>query len=85
MITPSDSSAVPAQYNAVPVQSLNIQAPQEDLSAAVSEAMSTALSRQPLAEALLASPVGFATDGYDIQAGYSGTWGVDKEPDVAGP
>ena len=85
MITPADSPAAPAQYNAVPVQSLDIQAPQADLSAAVSASMSVAMSRQPQTEALLQSAAGFASEGYDIDGGYGGTWGTDMEPTVAGP
>lgn len=85
MITPSDSPSAPAQYNAVPTTQQDIQAPQADLSAAVAASMSTALARQPQTEALLSSAAGFASDGYDIDAGYAGTWGTDKEPTVAGP
>lgn len=86
MITPSDSPSAPAQYAAVAVTGQNIQAPQEDLSAMTAAAVSLANGpRQAQTETLLSSPQGFATDGYDIDAGYSGTWSNDVEPTVAGP
>jgi hypothetical protein len=83
MITPADSPAAASQYNAVAVQPLDIQAPQADLSGAVSAAMSEALSRQPQAEAVLNSPQGYGD--FDVTGGYTGTWGSAPEPDVAGP
>lgn len=83
MITPADSNAAPAQYNAVAVTSQDIQAPQADLSGAVSAAMSEALSRQPEALALLSSAQGYGD--FDVTGGYTGSWGAVPEPDVAGP
>lgn len=93
MITPSDSPSAPAQYAAVPVQSLDIQAPQDDLTGLVNAAGALAGAgivypegpRQMQTETLLSSPQGFASDGYDIDAGYAGTWPNDVEPTVAGP
>ena len=93
MITPSDSPSAPEQYAAVPVTGQNIQAPQADLTAAVEAAGRLAGAgviypqgpRQAQTETLLSSPQGFATQGYDIDAGYSGTWSGDVEPTVAGP
>lgn len=93
MITPSDGPSAPAEYAAVPVSSHNIQAPMDDLTATFNDANALAGAgvlygqgpRQAQTETLLSSPQGFATKGYDIDAGYSGTWGNDMEPDVAGP
>jgi hypothetical protein len=85
-VTPSDSPAAPAQYADVAVSSFNIQAPQDDLTAAVNEAEAVAGGpRQAQTNALLSSPRGFATGGYSVDAGYPGTWGTDMEPGVAGP
>jgi hypothetical protein len=97
MITPADSNSAPAQYDAVPVQSMDIQAPQADLSGAVAAAGALAGAgvvypqgpRQAATEALMQSPQGFASEGYDIDAGYSGggggDWPNDIEPTVQGP
>ena len=93
MITPSDSPSAPELYNAVPVQDMNIQAPQADLTGAFNAANDLAGAgvlypvgpRQAETEVLLSSPQGFATEGYDIDAGYAGGWPNDIEPTVAGP
>ena len=83
MITPADSPSSPADYAAVPVQGMDIQAPQADLAAAVEAA--GALSgagivypqgpRQAQTEKLIQSPPGFGD--FDITAGYSGDGGDD--------
>jgi len=85
MITPSDSPSAPAQYAAVPASMFDIQAPQADLTALVDAANATAGPRQAQTETLLSSPQGFASQGYDIDAGYAGTWSSDVEPSVDGP
>ena len=98
MITPSDTPSSPSNYESVTPHGqgpapYNIQAPQQDLTAAVAGAGAITGAgivygmgpRQQQARALMESPQGFASQGYDIDAGYPGTWGTDKEPDVAGP
>ena len=93
MITPADSPSSPEDYNAVPVSMTNIQAPQEDLTGLVNAAGAIAGAgivypqgpRQAQTETLLSSPQGFATEGYDIDAGYAQGWPNDVEPTVAGP
>jgi hypothetical protein len=80
MITPSDSASSPADYAAVPVQSMNIQAPQADLSGAFDAANAVAGAgvlypqgpRQAQAEALLSG-----ADGPSVTAGYCGGGGED--------
>jgi hypothetical protein len=93
MITPSDDASAPAQYDAVPVQDFNIQAEQPSLAKAFSAANAVAGAgvlypagpRQAQTETLLSSPQGFATEGYDIDAGSASGWPNDIEPTVAGP
>jgi hypothetical protein len=93
MITPSDDASAPAQYDAVPVQEFNIQAEQPSLAREFGAANAVAGAgvlypagpRQAQTETLLSSPQGFATEGYDIDAGFSGRWPNDVEPTVAGP
>ncbi len=96
MITPSDSPSASAQYDGVPVQSMDIQAPQADLSGVVAAAGALAGAgivypqgpRQAATEMLIASPQGFASEGYNIDAGYSGGgggWPNDIEPTIQGP
>jgi hypothetical protein len=83
VITPSDSVSAPELYAAVPVQDANIQAPQSDLAGAFDAATSLAGpggARQVMTEALLASPSGFATGGYDIDAGFAAGWDSNVEP-----
>jgi hypothetical protein len=93
VITPADSPSSPEQFNAVPVSSFNIQAEQQNLAAAVEAAGRLAGAgvvypqgpRQAETVTMLQSPQGFGSNGYDIDAGYSGTWPADVEPTVAGP
>lgn len=88
MITPSDSASAPSQYDAVPVQDMNIQAPQADLSGAFNAANAVAGAgvlypvgpRQAQTETLLSSPQGFAIEGYDIDAGSTSGWPSNIEP-----
>jgi len=88
MITPRDTPSAPAQYDAVPVQDMNIQAPQEDLAATFDAANALAGAgvlytqgpRQAQTEVLLSSPQGFASEGYDIDAGYAAGWDTNVEP-----
>lgn len=83
MITPADSPSSPSDYNAVPVTGLDIQAPQDDLGAAVAGAVSTAMARQPETSALLNSAAGMGD--FDVTSGYTGTWGSVPEPATEGP
>lgn len=81
MITPSDSASAPAQYDGVPVQDMNIQATQDDLSGAFHSA--TAVSapggpRQSSTETLLSSPRGFGA--HSIDAGSSPGFDADVAP-----
>jgi len=91
MITPADSAAAPAEYNAVPVSGFDIQAPQDDLTEAMNAAGAITGAgvvypkgpRQTETVALLNSAQGVGD--FDIMSGYTGTWGSMPEPDVAGP
>jgi len=98
MITPADSPSSPSNYEAVTPHGqgpapYNIQAEQQDLTGLVNAAGALAGAgivypmgpRQSETEVMLSSPQGFALQGYDIDAGYGGTWGTDMEPDVQGP
>lgn len=86
MITPSDSASAPEQYAAVPVQPMDIQAPQADLSATFDAASSLTGAgvlypsgpRQAQTEALLNSAQGFGE--FDVTAGYTGDWPANVEP-----
>jgi hypothetical protein len=86
MITPSDSASAPAEYNAVPEQDMNIQAPQDDLSGAFNASIAVAGSgvlypqgpRQAQTEALLTSPRGFGA--YNIDAGSAPGYDADVAP-----
>ena len=88
MITPADTPSSPSDYAAVAVQPMNIQAPQQDLSAAVAAAGALAGAgvvypqgpRQSMTETLMQSPQGFALDGYDIDAGFAADWPNNVEP-----
>jgi hypothetical protein len=83
MITPSDSASAPAQYDAVPVQGTDIQAPQQDLSGTFAAATALAApgsERQTMTESLLSSPPGFATEGYDIDSGFAAGWDTNVAP-----
>lgn len=80
MITPPDSPAVPGEYAAVPVQPMNIQAPQEDLAAMVQAAVALAGPggpRQQESETLLSG-----ADSAHVTAGYSGGGGEDWSSEV---
>jgi hypothetical protein len=89
MITPSDSASAPEQYAAVPVQSMDILAPQQDLAATLDAANALTGSgvlypqgpRQAATEALLSSPAGFGE--FNVTAGYSGGGGEDWPGDVS--
>lgn len=83
MITPADSNSAPAQYDAVAVTAQDIQAPQPDLTGAVSAAMAEAMSRQPQTQVLLHSDQGYGD--FDITGGYTGSWGTVSEPAHEGP
>jgi hypothetical protein len=90
MITPSDTPSSPAGYDGVTPSGTaprpapyDIQAPQGDLTGAFNAANAVAGAgvlyprgpRQAMTETLLSSPQGFATEGYDIDAGYHGGGG----------
>jgi hypothetical protein len=96
-VTPSDTPSSPAGYAEVTPHGqgpapYDIQAPQDDLSGMVAAA--GALSgagivypqgpRQAMTETLMASPAGFAVDGYDIDAGYHGG-GTEEWPNNIEP
>ena len=88
MITPRDTPSAPAEYDAVAVQDMNIQAPQTDISGAFNAANALAGSgvlypigpRQSMTETMLSSPQGFAVEGYDIDAGFAAGWDTNVEP-----
>jgi len=83
MITAADDASAPGPYDAVPVQGMNIQADQPDLAGAVNAATAMAApgsARQAMTETLLSSPPGFATEGYDIDSGFSAGWDTNVEP-----
>lgn len=80
MITPADSASAPDQYAAVAVQSMNIQAEQQDLSAVTAAAVSEANGpRQDQAAVLL-----HGDDSPSVTAGYAGGageyWTSDPRP-----
>jgi hypothetical protein len=91
MITPSDTPSSPADYAAVAVQPMDIQAPQDDLSGlcAAAERLTGAGvlypqgPRQAATEALLKSPQGYAD--FDITAGYSSGGGDNGWPNDVTP
>jgi hypothetical protein len=88
MITPSDTPSSPENYAGVPVQEMNIQAPAPDVSGALSQANADAgagvlypqSTRQSETRQLLESPAGFASDGFDIDAGSAFGWPNNVEP-----
>lgn len=97
-ITPADTPSSPAGYASVTPHGqgpapYNIQAAQDDLSAAVAAA--GALSgagivyprgpRQQMTETLMQSPAGFAVNGYDIDAGYHGGDATEEWPNNVEP
>jgi hypothetical protein len=97
-ITPRDTPSNPAGFAQVTPHGqgpswYDIQAPMADLSGAYDAAGAVGGAgivypqgpRQAQTEQLIQSPQGFATSGYDIDAGWTGGWPNDVEPDVAGP
>lgn len=99
-ITPSDTPSSPSDYAAVTPHGqgpapYDIQAPMSDgeISAAFDATnremgagvIFPAGPRQAQAQTLLESAQGFASGGYDIDAGTTAGWPADVEPDVAGP
>ena len=99
-ITPSDSPSNPAAFDMVTPHgrgpaAYDIQAPLSDgeIGGAFDAANAVAGAgvlyaqgpRQSQTETLIQSPQGFATGGYDINAGTTAGWPADVEPDVAGP
>ena len=99
-ITPSDSPSSPSNYAMVSPHgrgpaAYDIQASLADgeIGAAFDAANAVAGAgvlypqgpRQSQTETLIQSPQGFATGGYDINAGTTAGWPADVEPDVAGP
>jgi len=80
MVTPHGRG--PAAYD--------IQAPMPDGEIGASFDAANAVAspggpRQSQTAGLLQSPQGFASGGYDIDAGTTAGWPADVEPDVAGP
>ena len=86
-ITEPDSPSSPSNYAQVATSQMDIQAPLDEASIAAAYAASNSdmVPRQAQAEVLLTSPQGFASGGYDIDAGTTAGWPSDVEPDVAGP
>jgi hypothetical protein len=94
MITPSDTPSSPADYAAVAVQPMDIQAPQDDLTGVFNEAGALSAGqendiypvgpRQQQVAGLIQSEQGFAVDGYDVDAGWhgggGGGWPNNMEP-----
>ena len=81
MITPADSASAPEQYAGVPVQPMDIQAPEGDLSAVCDAAQSEAMARQPETRVLLESAQGYGA--FSITSGTSGGGGEDWPGDVS--
>ena len=99
-ITPPDSPSSPENFAQVTPHGqgpapYDIQAPLSvgEITAAFDQANADGGSgvlypqgaRQAETQTLLESPAGFASDGYDIDAGTTAGWPNDVEPDVAGP
>ena len=90
MITPADSPSSPSDFAGIAVQPMNIQAGND--TAAVQAALTAAnddagagvlyprSERQRQTETLITSPPGFATGGYDIDAGTTCGWPNNVEP-----
>ena len=100
MITPSDSPSSPEGFAGVTPHGqgpapYDIQAPLSDGEIGAAFASANAVGgagalypqgpRQAQTEAMIQSPQGFASGGYDIDAGSAFGWPNDVEPDVAGP
>jgi hypothetical protein len=72
---------MPDQSMMVPVQPMDIAAPQDDLSALAAAAESVANGpRQEEARQLLESPQGAGLDGQDVMSGFAAGWPADTEP-----
>jgi hypothetical protein len=94
-ITPQDTPSSPENFAQVAVSPTDIQAPLSvgEITAAFDAANADGGSgvlypqgpRQAQTEAMIQSPQGFASGGYDIDAGSAFGWPNDVEPDVAGP
>jgi len=99
-ITPQDTPSSPENFAQVTPHGqgpapYDIQAPLSDgeIGAAFAEANAVGGAgalypqgpRQAQTEAMIQSPQGFASGGYDIDAGSAFGWPNDVEPDVAGP
>ena len=99
-ITPSDSPSSPSNYAQVMPDGrgpagYDIQAPLSvgEITAsfdATNREMGSGVlfpqgPRQAQTAALLQSPQGFGSNGFDIDAGTTAGWPADVEPDVAGP
>ena len=88
MITPADSASAPGPYAGVPVSGLDIQAPQDDLTATFNAANDAAgagvlypvSDRQQETRQMLESPQGYGT--FAILGGSSGGGGEDWPADV---
>jgi hypothetical protein len=95
MITPRDTPSSPENYAQVATSQTDIQAPMSDgeIGAAFDSSVAAGGSgvlypqgpRQAQTQQLLESPAGFASGGYDIDAGTTAGWPNDVEPDAAGP
>jgi hypothetical protein len=98
--TPTDTPSSPENYASVTPHgqgpaAYGIQAPMSDgeISAAFDSSVAVGGAgalypqgpRQAQTQQLLESPAGFASGGYDIDAGTTAGWPNDVEPDVAGP
>jgi len=94
-ITPRDTPSSPGNFAQVATSQMDIQAPlsEGEVSAAYDASIAVGGSgvlfpqgpRQAQTQRLLESPAGFASGGYDIDAGTTAGWPNDVEPDVAGP
>ena len=99
-ITPQDTPSSPENFAQVTPHGqgpapYDIQAPLSDgeIGAAFAEANAVGGAgalypqgpRQAQTEAMIQSPQGFGSGGYDIDAGTTAGWPNDVEPDVAGP
>ena len=98
--TPRDTPSSPGNYGMVTPHgqgpaAYDIQAPlaEGEIGAAFDASLAVGGSgvlypqgpRQAQTQRLLESPAGFASGGYDIDAGTTAGWPNDVEPDVAGP
>jgi hypothetical protein len=100
MITPRDTPSSPENFAQVTPHGqgpapYDLQAPMSDgeIGAAFNQANADGgngvlypmSERIRQAKTLLASPQGFGSEGFDIDAGATAGWPNDVEPDVAGP